>query len=290
MLAEFIDSWSLFGDAYLCGLLLGTMLSLAGVVVIARDQIFICLTVSQGSALGIAAGIWLGVLFPSATFFHFEGFHALSGAVVATAVAFLTATVGRRGSQLSPEAVTGYLYLLCASATMILLSQSPIGLEEIHRLLTSTILGATRQEVKLVALLLAVVVGLGFWGFDKVRIVMLDPDFATGCGVHTKRWQVALTGGLGVLLAVSNNLAGMLFAFGALLLPALGSRYFCREVWQMFIAAPLLFTLSALPAYVLANHFDCPPGQMVVVVLAIGVFVISFGSKVIERVNFYSSP
>ena len=62
MIASFLDSWPLFQHAYVSGWLIGILLSLIGVLVVARDQIFIGAAVSQASLLGIAVGIWLGSL------------------------------------------------------------------------------------------------------------------------------------------------------------------------------------------------------------------------------------
>jgi energy-coupling factor transporter ATP-binding protein EcfA2 len=54
VIAEFADSWALFHNAYLVGWLLAITLSAIGVLVVARDQIFIGAAVSQASVLGIA--------------------------------------------------------------------------------------------------------------------------------------------------------------------------------------------------------------------------------------------
>ena len=43
--------------------LIGVLLSLVGVFVVARDQIFIGAAVSQASLFGIAVGMWSGHLF-----------------------------------------------------------------------------------------------------------------------------------------------------------------------------------------------------------------------------------
>jgi ABC-type Mn2+/Zn2+ transport systems, permease components len=60
MIEEFLLSWNLFHNSYLAGWWMALLLSLIGVLVVARDQIFLSAAVSQGSTLGVAFGMWLG--------------------------------------------------------------------------------------------------------------------------------------------------------------------------------------------------------------------------------------
>lgn len=60
MIAAFLDSWSLFQNTYLAGWAIAVALAVTGVWVVARNQIFLGIAVSQASALGIAVALWLG--------------------------------------------------------------------------------------------------------------------------------------------------------------------------------------------------------------------------------------
>ena len=62
MIQDFAASWHLFHNSYLAGWLIGLLLALIGVLVVARNQIFIGVAVSQASTLGIALTMWLGDL------------------------------------------------------------------------------------------------------------------------------------------------------------------------------------------------------------------------------------
>ena len=59
MIASFLASWVLFQNTYLVGWLIAMVLSLVGVLVVARDHIFIGAAVSQASTLGIALALWV---------------------------------------------------------------------------------------------------------------------------------------------------------------------------------------------------------------------------------------
>jgi ABC-type Mn2+/Zn2+ transport system permease subunit len=85
VIAEFQASWALFHHAWVVGWLLAVVLATIGVLVVARDQIFIGAAVSQASVLGIAivlrAGPPLAAL--GLTGADSEGFQSVM-AVVAT--------------------------------------------------------------------------------------------------------------------------------------------------------------------------------------------------------------
>ena len=87
MIAGFFDSWALFHDAYLAGWLIGVLLSLVGVFVVARDQIFIGAAVSQASLFGIAVGIWSGSVLGATGWRGSELFHAVMGGLFAVLAA-----------------------------------------------------------------------------------------------------------------------------------------------------------------------------------------------------------
>jgi ABC-type Mn2+/Zn2+ transport system permease subunit len=74
---------------------------------------------------------------------------------------------------------------------------------------------------------------------------------------------------LGVVVATSIHVAGVLFAFGALVLPALAAKNLCREVREMLVVSPLLAVTFTLAGLVVANAEDYPPGQMAVALYAI---------------------
>jgi ABC-type Mn2+/Zn2+ transport system permease subunit len=62
-------------------------------------------------------------------------------------------------------------------------------------------------------------------------------------------------------------MAGVIYAFGCLVLPALVARNLCREVRSMFVVAPAVGLGGAVAGFVLANHWDFPPAQMTVALL-----------------------
>lgn len=271
MIHNFLSSWPLFHNTYLSGWLIGVLLSLVGIFVIARDQIFIGAAVSQASLLGIATGMWIGsaLALDPQSWWRSDIFHAGLGGCFAVLAAVLTAGGGRGGNRASYEAITGWVFLLSASFSTLILSHSPHGREEAVRLLSSTIIGATRTDVWIFAILTAATaVALARW-YRPILLVVLDPEMAQAVGLRTQRWDILFAVWLGAAVGFSTRVSGVVYTFAVLVLPPLIAQHLCREARSLFLLSPTIALLTGIGAFVLANHFDSPPGQMAAACLSV---------------------
>lgn len=315
MLTEFITSWEIFYASYLAGLFIALALSLPGIIVIARDQIFIGAATAQASMLGVTLAMFIGgaavASLPQtwanqpivekkaeprlegddaldafmrdegireepkvhthprpveAYYWHerlrialnTDGFRSLMGAVFAVLAALLTA---RRRSH---EALTGWVFLACASGSVLAASHSAHGLEEVNRLVSSSLIGATDSELFTFAALAAVSVAATIGIGRRLLFATIDPQTAQAAGLRVGRLALLINVWLGLCLGLAIKSSGMLFSFGALVLPVLIARSLCREVRQMALWAPVIAVLGALAAFFLAHAFNYPPGQVAV--------------------------
>lgn len=268
MIAEFLSSWSLFHNAYLAGWLIGVLLAVVGIVVVARDQIFIGAAVSQASTLGIALGMWTGGWLASdeSSLLRSADFLSLLAVAFAVVAALAAMRGGERGSR---EAVTGWVFLASASFSILMLAHSPHGLEEIHQLLSSSIIGARRSDVwqfGVLALATLVFVALRL---ERLVLFLMDPAVAAAVGIRTAWWDAFTSAWLGLVVGLSMRVSGMLYTFGCLVLPALAASNLCRETRWMFAVAPLVALGAGTAGFVLANHFDDPPAQMAVALMSV---------------------
>ena len=144
------------------------------------------------------------------------------GGLFAVLAAFMTARAEHHGGRETPEAVTGWVFLVSTSVAILLMSHNPLGMEEINRLLSSTIIGARRQDVW-VFLGLTALTGLVLsLKYRSVVLIALEPDMAriaracaSGCGT------ACLSAWLGIVIGFSIHVSGVVYAFASLVLPAL---------------------------------------------------------------------
>ncbi len=273
MIEAFLASWPLFGDTYLAGWAVACLLSVVGVQVVARDQIFLGAAVSQASTLGTAVAIWLqGVTVIHA--FQADAVTFLFAVTASLLTALASAREAKPGGE-SAEAVTGWIFLVGSSVPVLLLAHSPHGLEEVHRILFSSILGASRTDVWLFGGLLGASL-VAVWQLrDRIVLYAMDPEMAAAVGMRPALWRVGLAAWLGLAVGLSIHSAGMIYSFGCLVLPAMAARKLCREVRPMFVVAPVLGLATAIIAFVVANTVDLPPAQLTVA-LQCGVLAVAW--------------
>jgi len=265
MIQSFLSSWALFYPSYLTGWLICLLLSIIGVLVVARDQIFIGAAVSQASTLGIALTMWASVVFHLERFSWFQSdvFFSVMAVIFSILAASITGRGGETGKE-SHEAITGWVFLISASLSILIVSHSPHGLEEIHRLLSSSIIGATTSDIWSFSLLTFLTVFLILLFYRKILLFALDPSMASAIGMKMKIWSLATSAWLGLAVGLSIRASGMLYTFGCLVLPALVAKNLCREVRYMFLVAPIVAVGTGAIGFLLANQYDFPPGQMTV--------------------------
>ena len=283
MLTSFIDSWGLFAEVYIAGWLLACLLAVIGIPYVAKDQIFVGAAVTQAAMFGVGIGLWI----PHTGFANLVQFVNQDLLIAAIAIFFavfatcLTASAHFHGQ--TAEALTGWIFLFSMSATIVLLFHTPIGSSEINQRFASSIIGATRIDVLIYGVLSVFVFTTVLKFRDELTLLMVDNEMARAVGLKVRLWDLSISIFTGFILGLSLRTAGMLFTFGQLVLPALIAKNFCREIRQIFFAAPVVAAVICVVAFVLANHWDYALGSYSVVVLCVILPVSNLMNKIFKR-------
>jgi ABC-type Mn2+/Zn2+ transport system permease subunit len=281
MIRAFIDSWPLFGATYLAAWLLAALLALVGIAVVARDQIFLGAAITQTSLLGVGVALWLGYLPWGEHHAWLRGDWLVTGLAVGFAVATTLATFAGRGGP-TPEGRVGWLYLLAGSLVILLLARTPVGLQELNQRLGSSLIGAGWREVGLAGggLVLA---GAAAWRWHRAAILLLtDRQQAAAVGLRVRGLETALAVSIGVVVGLALQTAGLLYAFGCLVLPGLVARAACREARSLFWAAPLAALAAAMAGFIIGNAADLPGGPLTVALLALALPVAAGWNRLVN--------
>lgn len=240
----------ILGPALLAGLLVLATHAPLGREVLRRGIIFIDLAVAQVAGLGVIAAHFFG---------EEPGTLAVQAAalVAALAAAVLLNFTQRRWPDIQ-EALIGTLFILAASAGILLLAGNPHGGENLKELLVGQILWVSPGA--LLATLLAYLVVLGLWFGWRDRLG---------------------TAGFYVLFAVSVTasvqLVGIYLVFASLILPALAVRRLDgRYALAWGYGVGLIGYVSGIALSAVA---DLPTGAMVVWTLALSAWVASLWQK-----------
>lgn len=230
--------WSVLGAPLLAGLLVTATHVLLGRRVLERGIIFIDLSIAQVAALGVIVAHDAGL--PG------DGWSSqLAAGVAALLAAGLLAWTERKWPDVQ-EALIGCLYVVAASAAILMVSHNPHGAEHFEELLAGQILWVGLGQVWPVAVLYALV--LAAW-------------FAVG-----RSRPAAFYFLFSLTVMASVQLVGVFLVFASLILPALASHGLPERRglplgWALGAAGYALGLWLSVP-------LDLPAGPLIVCVLA----------------------
>jgi len=262
--------WELFGGAMLTGLWLAVGLPLLGAVLVLRQQLFLAAAIGQSANLGIAIVLWAGLGEAAAGHVHEES-AALAAALVTaggTAVLAMRALTVR-GTALEARAV--WTFLFAGSAAMLLLADAPHGLQEVQRLMLSSLLGASGADAWLAGTLCAASAAALLRWRRSLLLWATDPASAQVYGLPVRRLDAVVGAWIGAGLGFSIHATGLTFTFGAAVLPVLLLREWARSLAAVLAGAPLAGAGIFAAGFFAADRLDLPPGQATVVLLGAAV-------------------
>lgn len=244
---------------FIACIILVAMLSYLGLHVIAREVIFVDLSLAQMAALGSLSALLFHVAPESALTYVF--------ALLATAVgAFLfavTRTAGRAG-RVPQEAFIGIVYVVASAAAVLVANKVPGGGEAVEKTLVGSLLWVTWPTI----LNLAVAyVALGIFQFALRRrflTISFHPDQAEAQGWKIRLWDFLFYLSFGVAITLAVPIAGVLMVFSFLVVPAVIANLFTAEKRQLTIISWSSGALASMLGLWLSYTTDLPTGPLIV--------------------------
>jgi zinc/manganese transport system permease protein len=245
MNAETLDLMIIL-PALLAGLLVLTTHVPLGAQVLKRGIVFIDLAIAQIAALGvIIAGV--AELDP-------QGW-AVQGAAAAAAVlgALLLTWTEKRWPEVQ-EAQIGVMFILAATAGLLLVAHNPHGGEHLQDLLAGQILWVRYDQLLVPAIGTVVICALLYFLRDRLSRLGFYLIFA-------------------LAVTASVQLVGVYLVFTSLIVPGLAVRHYSGK--KRLVLAYLIGAAGYASGLVLSTLYDLPSGALIVwclTVLAIGVY------------------
>lgn len=234
------ETLTLLKPAAIAALVMAPLHAAFGLHVIRRGVIFIDLAVAQVAAFGIALAMARGV----------EGdslyWAAVTWALVGAALISLTKF---KLGKIPHEAMIGIVFVVGSAASLIALTYADHGQEEIKSLLDGQILfvlDAERNRIAYVYLVIAAVAAFLWREFTAQSI-----EGHNDSSVKSTLLDFVFYALIGVMVASSVRVAGVLLVFTWLVMPAVVAWTWCKSMGKaLFVALPLSWLGSLAGMYV----------------------------------------
>jgi zinc/manganese transport system permease protein len=189
-----------------------------GVHVVARKVIFVDLALAQIAALGTVTGVLLGyeagkditALYLYSLAFTFFG-------------AFIFSITRMRSEKVPHEAIIGIVYAVTFAATILVLSKSALGPQELDHIIKGDLLWVQPHVVIKTAVIYGAVGLFHFLFRKKFLAISLDPQGAEAAGISVRLWDFLFYMSFGFVITSSVAIAGVFLVFSYLVIPAVAA-------------------------------------------------------------------
>jgi len=238
--------------------ILALVCPLVGAHLILRRRVFLGLTLPQMAACGVAFTFWI---YHEAGAPHGAGGErllAVAGSLVFTLAGMGVLAYLDRNASGSSEGRLAAAYALASALTILFIVFNPAGELEILNLLKGEVIALSREELRLLAIVYAVVFFSMILFRREFLLSSFDQDLAfllTGGNVQWGFWLYVLCG---LSIAVGVIMAGPLLVFGFMVLPPLAARALARGMVSFFSLSSLLGVGIAISGFYISVQLDLP--------------------------------
>lgn len=275
------DFWTLMQWPVIAGLVMSPVHCLFGLHIVRRGVIFIDLAVAQMAALGMAVAIARGYdVYSPQAYWLALGF-ALAAAL---AISFSRFKLGR----VPHEAIIGIIFVLASALGIVVLEQSPHGLEELKDIMSGSILLVQQPEVMKTALIYGIIFVLAILLWRKTAAVTLH-DVDAPRGVWRTLLDFAFYGLLAFVVASSVKIAGVLVVFTWLVMAPVVAFFFIESMTVAALVALPIVLAATLGGLWLSFKYDWPTGPAIVVLFG-ALVVLAYIVRLIMPIRVSEQP
>jgi zinc/manganese transport system permease protein len=262
----------------IASLTLPWLLVYLGLHIVQRGVIFVDLALAQTAAFGTCMSMLMGYDVHDWQSYAFSLGFTFVGAAVLT----FTRTRNQRVPQ---EALIGIVYVVAAAASILALSKSAGGKEELQRSLVGELLVVPSSEV-LKTLGLFVAVGVAHFFFRKKFLaISLDAEQAAASGLNVRWWDFVFYMLFGLVVTSFVHIGGVLLIFSYLVVPAVCATYLVRSIVARFALGWIIATVSSVVSLFVTTRVDLPIGAAIVCVLGVALVLCAAISRFVVKVE-----
>jgi zinc/manganese transport system permease protein len=240
-------------------MILVAMFGYLGIHIIAREVIFVDLSLAQMAALGTTSALLFGAAPDSALGYILSFAFTLFGAFI-----FAMTRTERERRRVPQEAIIGIVFVVASAATILVADQAKGAAEHVEDILVGSILWVTWPMI-LRLILVFIGVGLFHWFLrDRFMTISLDEQAAEAKGWHLRWWDFLFYASFGVAISMAVPIAGVLLVFSFLVVPAVVSFLFTRNTTLLTIISWTSGAVASAVGLGLSFTYDLPTGPLIV--------------------------
>ncbi len=248
--------------ALLGSLLVAVVTASVGVFVVLRGLAFLGDAISHAAFPGVVIAFLLKVNL------------AIGGSIAAVASALTVGLIARR-SGLREDAAIGVVFSGMFALGVVLFSGIKSYTGDLLGILFGNVLGVDDQQLAIVAVATAVVVGALVLLWKELVYVSFDPTGAAAAGLPVLLYDALLLGLIGVTIAVSVQIVGIILVVAMLVTPAATARLVGQELGRMLVIS-LAVAIASVVVGLYLSYFRNTASGATIVLVATALFAVTW--------------
>ena len=257
----FLESWNLWREPLLAGMLCGLLAALLGVYILLNRIVFISLAISQGAGFGIFLSFFIAGLFGITL-----GESPLSlaaGLLMAWAAALSFAWL-KKSPRISSESLIGLIYIAASGLTLLLGDRVAEGHHSIDNLLFGNAVAVNSGEFKVLLALTLPLLFIHFIFRREFIYVSADPEFIRIKGLGSRFWTILLYFTLTLGITLNLKVLGSLPVFALMVIPPFIALKRAGSMREAFLISLLLGWLLPPLGYYFSFLYSFPTGASLI--------------------------
>ena len=214
--------------------------------------------IAIGAICGVAAPIWVAVIF-------------------SIAFALLFSYVRSRSNQ-AADTLIGVFSSTAVALGIFITTLNGGSFTKYNKFLIGDILSVTPAELGLLALVLVAVVIFWIFCSNRLALTAIHPQLASSRGIPVGMAQTVFTVAIAVVVTLSISSVGLLILNSLLVLPAAASRNVARNLKEYHLFSVLSALAAGLAGLTLSYYLGVSAGAAISLVLAL-IFAVSFALR-----------
>jgi ABC-type Mn2+/Zn2+ transport system permease subunit len=236
--------------AALAGVMIGVTCAVLGVYVVLRQMAFI------GDALA-------HTILPGLVIAYFQRWNLFAGALIAGCVTALGIGWLSRRRELREDTAIGILFTGMFALGILLIS-TVRSFRDFSHMLFGYILGVTNDQLGVIAVIGAVVIGALLLLHKELELTSFDPVHAQVIGLSPDRMRYVLLLLMALAVVGAIQAVGVVLTSALLVVPAATASLLTKRLPVMMLIAALVAVVSALIGLLVSYHADVSSGAAIV--------------------------
>ncbi len=253
-------------NAFLAIILIAPLFGLVGTMIVNNKMSFFSDALGHCALTGIAIGVMLGI-----------GNYATSMLGFALIFALGISSIIDSGVS-SSDTVIGVFSSAGIALGIVILSLRG-GFSKYSGYLIGDILSITKNEIILLAFVLAATILVWFLSFNKLLLASLNTDMAKSKRINVKFYKNLFMILIAMIVTISLKWVGMLIINSLLVLPAASARNVVKTMKSYHVVSILFSMFSGITGLILSYYMGTSAGATIVLVSSVIFFMTFFINK-----------